>query len=190
MSSRTDALTKDESPQESAEESRPLGIALGLGWTLAVAQKPRGANLCIRHANHDPVSIEIVVTANGPVVRASASSLELDSAEDILARCRRFRVEAKESVSIEAATVSQHATGAIHIEAASIDVDAKQGDIKLQAMDDMQLLGERVLLNCEREQPVPAWASPAQGMPEPIPRSDQEGDADLLKQTSTAKPGK
>lgn len=110
------------------------------------------------------------------MLRVAAASIELDAAHDALARCRRFEVAATESITLASqGDVAVRAHG-------RVDVAAATGDVRLQANDDVQLLGEHVLLNCDPTPPMPAWASgaPGPGAPGALPCSDASGDAALL----------
>lgn len=67
---------------------------------------PSGRRLVIRSADgvetievqglQQQVEVSILLTKDGPVVRASAQRLELDAAEDVSVDCKRFEVRAEE----------------------------------------------------------------------------------------------
>jgi hypothetical protein len=155
-------------------------VALGLGWSVVLERRSRGAVLRVQHPEQAPVAIEIAITASGPVIRAAAAALELESATDIVARCERFAVEARESASIRAQTIEQQATGELSLSGSSVGVDARLGGVVVHANDDVQLLGEQVLLNCDRDPPVPSWIPQAAAAPASLPREDSAGDRELL----------
>jgi hypothetical protein len=154
-------------------DSADLTQALGLGWSAVLEPKSRGAILRLVHPGQESVAVEITITAKGPVIRACAAALEIESATDISARCERFTVDARESVTLRA--------GIARVEGRSIDLDAKAGDVRIHANDDVQVLGEQVLLNCERDAVLPSW------LPKPpevtLPRKDITGDVDLFGET-------
>ena len=51
------------------------------------------------------VEVRIVLTESGPVVRVSGARLELDAAETVAVRCRRFEVRAEEDVCLDGAMI-------------------------------------------------------------------------------------
>ena len=169
---------------------------LGLGWSYAVARRARG--LCVRlaHPTQEPLQIEITMTARGPLVRAAATSLVIDAAEEISARCERFSIEARDTVELRARESVQCASGGIRSEAAAIDMQATLGDVRMRANDNVQLLGEQVLLNCEREAPVPEWEAAQESLralvgfsEATVPREDACGDPELLARLESAQFG-
>jgi hypothetical protein len=143
--------------------------------------KGRGAILRLVHPGQQSVAVEITITAQGPMIRASAAALEIESATDITARCQRFTVDARDSVTLRAPEITCQASESLRAEGRSIELDAKAGDVRIHANDDVQVLGEQVLLNCERDAVLPSW------LPEPpvamLPREDTTGDSSLLGET-------
>jgi hypothetical protein len=51
------------------------------------------------------VEVRIVLTEAGPVVRLSGARLELEAAETVAVRCRRFEVRAEGDICLDGATV-------------------------------------------------------------------------------------
>ncbi len=162
------ALVRQEAP----------ALEVGRGWQLGVVAHEGGVTLALTHEERAPLELEISITDAGPVVRARAARLELETAEDITARCESFHLAARGSVTIEGADITQSASGSLRAEAKDISMEARCGDFKVLANDDVQLLGEEVLLNCEREAPAPSWLPPPP--PQPIARQDTQGDPELL----------
>jgi hypothetical protein len=159
----------------------PDGVAdvdLGLGWSVDVERRPLGVGLTLRHPHRAPMEIAIHITAEGPVIRATAVALEV-AAQDIVARCGRFAVEATDEVRLTGRAITQRAIETIRCEGAAVEVVAETGDIRLRANDDVQVLGERILLNCGREPPMPDWVpqGPSQGT---LSRQDAAGDLAIL----------
>lgn len=165
---------------EGIAPSSEVELPVGLGWSLGVDRRARGVSLRLRHPEQAPVDVEITITPRGPVIRARASALEIDAAEDIVARCERFSINATESVSVRAREITQQASGALHCTGAEVDVVANAGDVRVRANDDVQLLGEEILLNCEREPPLAAWIPVAPAADSLVRREDVGGDPSLL----------
>jgi len=153
---------------------------LGLGWTAALEPRARGAVLRVAHPEQGQVAIEITITARGPVIRATAAALELESATDIHARCDRFTVEARESVTLRAPAITQQAAGTLRAEGRAIELEARAGDVRIHANDDVQVMGEQVLLNCERETPPPGWLPQLPAGDVTVERADVSGDVTLF----------
>jgi hypothetical protein len=78
------------------------------------------------------VEIRIVLTADGPVVRLGAARIELESAEDVAIRCRRFTVATSETTEL-------HSQGDVRI--------AADGEIRARSQADMRLDGKMIYLN-------------------------------------------
>ena len=146
---------------------------------MSIDQRPSGVKIALMHPEKEPLSLEIQLTEHGPILRTQVTAVEMDVSQDIVARCRRFEVDARESVSLRAHDIVQTAEKTLRANAGEVELEATTGDIRLRANDDVQLLGEQVLLNCERPQVTPQWiALPAE--PErSLPRQDVFGDADL-----------
>jgi hypothetical protein len=108
-------------------------------------------------------------------LRARAASLEVESDDELVARCRTFRVEARDDIQLSAG-------GTLQAAGRRVDVEATHGSARVRANDDVQLLGENVLLNCEGPNPeVPSWVAASPTPPTPsVPAATASGDADLL----------
>jgi hypothetical protein len=155
--------------------SAPADLALSAGWALSFQRQESGVKLTLMHPEQSSFAFEIAITAAGPVVRASAAALHLDASDEIVARCDRFAVEARREVSITSPSVRIEAAELLSAQAPSVELTATLGDMRLWANDDMKLLGERVLLNCEGEPPLPAWL-PEQPAEVLLPRQDASGE--------------
>lgn len=155
-------------------------VSLGLGWSASLEARARGAVLRVQHPEQQPLTIEITITANGPVIRATAVALELESATNIVARCERFSVEARDTASITAGAIVQRASGPLRMEASEVAVEAKTGGVVVNANDDVQLLGEQILLNCDRDVSLPSWIPGPPADEVTLAPEDVAGDSTLL----------
>lgn len=157
------------------EVAPEASVSIGEGWTAALVPLAGGAVLRVaRGAADQTLEIVISLTADGPVVRARAAALEIDCEQDLVARCDRFRVEAR----TEAEIVSG---GTLRAQGRRLELEATHGSARVRANDDVQLLGEQVLLNCDRPLPTPQWVLPA-SLPEPsLAAEDASGDDELLR---------
>jgi len=175
---------------DQAMTGKPAAVAaaevpIGDGWSAALSRQPGGALLRVaRGADDQALEIVISLTADGPVVRARAAALEIETEHDLVARCDRFRVEARQSIELVAGDT-------LAAQGRRVAVQATHGTARIEANDDVQLLGENVLLNCDRPPPpVPAWARPTPAAPEPtLAAQAASGDAALLAALHGDDPG-
>jgi hypothetical protein len=147
-------------------EPAPASVPLGLGWVAAVEARERGALFRLQSPQGGAFEVEIVLTAEGPVIRAAAAALEITAAKEIAAHCERFSVDARESFSVRASDVA---------------VTARAGSVAIRANDDVALNGEQVLLNCDRDLPLPSWLPQPAPPNATLPAQQQDGDPDLLR---------
>lgn len=163
--------------------SRAALIPLGKDHAIQVVTRDDAAVFHIEGAPGTPgLSLEIVLTPAGPTVRVHAHAVELVADDTLRARCKHLALEASESVAIRA---GERAV----IDAAAVNIEARTGMVKLRANDDVQLLGEQVLLNCERQAEMPPWAQlPPQSPPPLLARPTSSGDAELLAAIGEGRP--
>lgn len=159
-------------------EVAPEAVAIGDGWNAALSPLPGGAVLRVRRGESGG-SLEILISLSkdGPVLRARAAALEIETERDVVARCENFRIEARQNVEVVSA-------GTLRAEGRRVAIEATHGSAKVQANDNVQLLGENVLLNCEAPTPaLPAWALPAPSLPAPsLPTAPASGDPGLVQE--------
>ena len=177
---RNEAITTDASGRDAVR------VPLDASHDLVVARRERGATLSVRASSGQrELEIEIAFTERGPVLRAWAASIELETEGAIEARCSDFTVDASRSIALRAGgDVMHRAGGALSVDAAEIAVAARERDLTLKANDDVRLKGEHVLLNCERQAPLPEWVprglDAIEETPATLAPGDSSGDASLL----------
>lgn len=162
----------------------PVFVPLEKGGSIEILRSDVACQLRI-DAPHRAQSLEIEVRfeAQGPVVRVRAPSLVLDAVKNVAVRCETFEVEASEKLSLRSqGDLVQSAERTASVRARDVELDATPGAIRLRANDDVQLLGENVLLNCDRLQPLPEWTQAHLPFPAPslAPRP-YTGDAQLIQ---------
>jgi len=107
-----------------------MSVALGHGRTVEIA---RGNDDILEiRTGAGELELAIVLTAEGPKLRLRAADLELVAARNIRIKCQSFELEAQESARLV----------------------SPRGQITLAANDDIDLRGERILLNADA-QPMP-----------------------------------
>ena len=123
------------------------------------------ATLRVRGEGDRELEIEIRFDPQGPVLRVNAPRLELQSAGDVSVNCQTFRVNASQRIDLRSAgDLTQTAGRNARLDAQRVDVEAAPGAIRLKANDEIQALGEMILLNCEHprtDTPMPGWTQGA-----------------------------
>lgn len=148
-------------------------VSLGTSHSMEIRSRGEGAVLRIssperRHS----IEVEIALHEGAPVVRVRAPSVELEAAERVAVRCHDFEVQAKGTIALQAGGMAQ-------VESGAVSIRAQRGCAVVRANDDVQLLGEKVLLNCERQSPMPTWVE-TPDEPALLPLEPATGDAALL----------
>jgi len=176
MKSDTTAIAAlgEAAPPAPSESLAPVPI--GDGWSAELSPMPGGVLLRVgRDATDQSMEIVISLTSDGPVLRARAASFEIEAQKDLVVRCERFRVEARESVEMVSG-------GTLQAEGRRVEIEATHGSARVLANDDVQLLGENVLLNCEHPQPsMPGWALPPLAPAPTLAVEQVSGDAELVE---------
>lgn len=111
------------------------------GRSVAVLADDHGERVEVR-ATSGALELTIELTPTGAKLHLDAVDIALRASGTVSAECDRFEVRARES-----ARVASPAT----------TVESTEADLLLVAHDDVRARGERVLLNCDREDDVPAW---------------------------------
>lgn len=107
-------------------------------------QTERGEDaITVRSAEGDCL-LHVRMTEAGPVLRFQGAALELDATGDVAIACASLRLAARDRVAISGRDVS---------------IEANRGGVKVHADDDVELDGERVLLNCADRPQQLAWES-------------------------------
>jgi hypothetical protein len=166
---------------DATDSTRRLAAPLAGGRTLTVTSDDRRVELVISNAQHAELALEIRVEASGPVVSLRGASIEVRDSKRIALSCDEFVVQARDRIALETeGTLTQRSGGDTRILARDVAVEASPGAVRLKANDDVQLLGELVLLNCDRQPPIPAWVPvPAPPAP-PLPLEPASGDRPLI----------
>lgn len=151
-------------------------VSLGDGWTAGLSAVAGGALLRVGGGpSGGTMEIVIALTSEGPVLRARAAALEVIADKDIVARCESFRVEARKDVSFTAGET-------LRTEGRRVEVEATHGSVNVEANDNVKLLGENILLNCDAPAPaIPPWARALASLPQPeLAVAQASGDAGLV----------
>ncbi len=158
-------------------------LPLSRDATLRVWPQQDRAVIRVEAAGRQPLEISIEMTAAGPLLKACAAAVEMQ-AEQIALGCKQFSVHAQDRIDIRSGgDIVTQAGGRHEVNAEQLSMEAKLGSVSIRANDDVQLLGEQLLLNCERPAPLPAWLPRVQAqapLGKAVPLSGVSGDASLL----------
>jgi hypothetical protein len=140
-------------------------ITLLSGRRVEAEATPEGDRLCVR-APGGAVVLTVLVTDAGPVLRFESAALELAAARKVSVTCERFDVVATEGASLTTGGdlverigggATRDVTGAAKLSGAQVEVEARRGDIRAHANDDVDLKGERIRLNCDEAPMASTW---------------------------------
>jgi hypothetical protein len=150
-------------------------IRLRGGRTIEIASADDVTRLCVRGDADRAVDIEIEWSAQGPIARVRAARIDVDTTADVNLRCETFRVHATKEIDLEA-------RGELRASASAVGLEARDGRVVARANDEVQLLGEQILLNCERSTEIPDWVRQAPGLMfnELVGIAEASGDPELI----------
>ena len=109
------------------------------GRSIALESDVEEDRLVIR-APDGAVELTIRLTAAGPVLSLRGASLELTATESVTIECDRFAVRARGDAEVVAG-------GDARVEGHAAHVQARRGNVEIQANDDVVVEGERIYLN-------------------------------------------
>jgi hypothetical protein len=160
-------------------------VPLGAGRSIEVQAVGEGKTLLrVRGDRQQQLQIAIHFDANGPVVSVVAPTLELEAVERIAASCESFSVDARDGIELRAGgDIVQRAGGTARVEGRRVEVEATPGAIRLKANDEVQVLGEMILLNCQHpsmETPMPDWIARPCVVDAGTPVAAASGDASVI----------
>jgi hypothetical protein len=102
------------------------------------------------------VELSIRFTPGGPVLSFASAALDLEASGALRIACAKLEVTAREGIevkaggSVKAEVEGDHllaVSGASRVEADSIAMRARLGDVAIKANDDVRVDGERIFLN-------------------------------------------
>jgi hypothetical protein len=182
-SGTSDSLSNDLSPSRSASAAAPTAIPISADAQVLVWSDGGQAVIRIEAQGRQTLELSIKMTDEGPILKACAHAVELQ-ADRFAVDCREFSVHAQERLSLKSdGDMVSVVGGKQETTANRIDMEATHGSVVVRANDDVQLLGEQLLLNCERQAPLPRWLPRIQAeapQAHTLPLSAVSGDASLL----------
>lgn len=155
----------------------PVVIRLGQGRSVEVRPDGDAATLRIRAEGDRQLQIEVRFEASGPVLRVQAPQLQVETPRAVSFACETFKVDASQQIDLRSG-------GHARVDAQQVDVEASPGAIRMKANDEVQLLGEMILLNSDDprlQKPMPEWAAGPRAVPE-VAVETASGDASVLEE--------
>lgn len=143
--------------EEVAETSRAQSLELPSGRVVEARPEAAGEDRITIRGKDGMVELEVRMTEHGPVLRFRAADVELESTGEVRVDCERFHVRAEKEIFEEtgghlrqriAGNASVWVRGQHSTKAGEARLEAKRGSVQIEANDDVQLLGERIKMNC------------------------------------------
>jgi hypothetical protein len=138
-------------------DAAPQRMALASGRVVeADVEGPGRDRFTIRSATGE-VELQICMTEKGPLLRFRAADVELEATRDVKVHCEDFHVKAEKQIIQESGgdlrqRIGGHADvkvrGRMTLAARESRLQAKRGNVQIEANDDVEIVGERVKLNC------------------------------------------
>ncbi len=151
MNSRTSLLVNNlpEKKKEADNKSASKEVlAFKNGCRLILEQ--RGGNEVVQLMSHSgEIAISIHMKEEGPVIRLTGASVELQATKKISFESPSIELNAQEIIKISSkGDYHQEIEGDVHSAARIQHIKADLGNVNIEANDDVRLNGERVKLNC------------------------------------------
>lgn len=143
-----------EPPRGEPEAKR---MTLSSGRVVEATPEGEGRDRLTITSPSGEVELEIRMTERGPLLRFRAADVELSAARDVKVSCNDFHVKAEGQIVHESGgDLKQRIGGSADVKvrrrmtlaARDTRVQAKRGNVQIEANDDVEILGERVKLNC------------------------------------------
>lgn len=125
----------------------PQVVTLSSGRRIEASRDEGGADLLQIRARDGRCVLSVRVTDEGPVLSFSGAALEIAATRTLDLSCEELRLHATGGATIDVG-------GSLTANARSMALEAKPGGIVVKANDDLDLKGERVLLNSD-DPPMP-----------------------------------
>ncbi len=145
-------MPQEASPADAAEaQPGPVDAALALvGDQRLVVASDRGSSLLQIIDRTGQVSLTIVVTPDGPVLKVEGKRLIIQAEGDLGLEAEHLVLHARQQLVLSSGgDVAVRAAGDMQLNARIHNISATLGNVNVKANDDVRLNGERVLVNCD-----------------------------------------
>lgn len=136
-----------------SDQDSTKSISLPGGRTIALTDDKRALRIADQHG---AIELVIELSETGPIVRARAAALHVETSGALSLACERFELRAREGIRMSsdgdltasvAGDLDCRASRHAHWEGQSVRVRASRGEAQIEATDDVRIDGERILLN-------------------------------------------
>lgn len=138
------------------EPAPPRRVPLPSGRTVVV-DTSEGGEVVRFESPTGQVELQVTLTPEGPRLVFRAADVELKAEGTVRVDCNRYEVRAKEEIHHTSGgalkeTVNGDRLSRVRGTSASLArrtlIESKRGDVRVVANDEVQLLGEKIKLNC------------------------------------------
>ena len=132
-------------------------MALSSGRVIEADAEGLGRDRLTIRSKTGEVELEICLTEKGPLLRFRAADVELEATREVKVQCEDFVVQAKKDIVQESGGDLRQRIGGradvkvrrkMTLAAAEARLVAKRGNVEIEANDDVEVVGERIKLNC------------------------------------------
>lgn len=140
-----------------AAEADAQRMQLSSGRVLEARAEGEGRDRLTIKSPSGEVELEIRMTERGPLLRFRAADVELEATRDVKVSCNDFEVKAQGAIVQESGgdlrqriggKADVKVRGRMTLAARESRLQAKRGNVQIEANDDVEILGERIKLNC------------------------------------------
>ncbi len=117
----------------------PARLTTPTGRSVEVHSAGEEDRLTVRAAS-GVVELEVRFTERGPLLRFSGADVELQATKTLRLAAQNIEAHAQEGVTMTA-------TQDVSLRGDAVNIQAERGNVKVEANDDVILLGERIRLN-------------------------------------------
>ena len=133
---------------ETAERTLIETVDLVADQHLEIERRP-GSNLLNIMSAGGVVTLSILVTSEGPVLRIDGAAIEIRAEGRLSIDAQEVAIRGRESVALTTGgDVEIQAEGDLHSTARIQHITADLGNVNIKANDDVKLNGERIRANC------------------------------------------
>lgn len=138
-------------------ESAAQRMALSSGRIVEADVDESGRDKFTIRSTTGEVELQICMTEKGPLLRFRAADVELEATRDVKVHCEEFHVKAEKNIVQESGgdlrqriggQADVKVRGRMTLAAREARLQAKRGNVQIEANDDVEVLGERIKLNC------------------------------------------
>lgn len=132
-----------KAPTEGTLSVQDIGLALPHARTLVVRRLDGGDGVLEVRAPDGRIEVSVELGPSGPRLRISAADLDIEALGTVRVACADLELRASRTASLVAEN--------------GLRLESAKGSVALQAHDDLDLDGERILLNSDVQPMALSW---------------------------------